>query len=225
MPCRPVTPAVSPVPLSWMRSYPLPKSVCQVRSNYWNEKCQTKYGSRKVWNYELDHLYGHRTCETPTSNENCRNSCIINLSVSSLPRLENWLHEEQALAYRISWETYTPYACDSGMLLQVYGKLTMAKLKSSRLTYNWVVNFPPASMFNKTSKYEAEVDYSVVYFISSSLRYIESIYEWNRSLLMDKTSLIYLNVEGHSKRYLPVDSICTSLFCVGGFQNKANYRQ
>jgi hypothetical protein len=58
-----------PVPLSWMRSYPLSKSVCQVRSNYWNEKCQTTYGSRKVCNYELDHCNGHRTCETPTSNE------------------------------------------------------------------------------------------------------------------------------------------------------------
>jgi hypothetical protein len=69
IPCRLVAPAVSPVPLSWMRSYPLSKSVCQVRSNYWNEKCQTTYGSRKVCNYELDHCNGHRTCEMPTSNE------------------------------------------------------------------------------------------------------------------------------------------------------------
>jgi hypothetical protein len=37
--------------------------------NYWNEKCQTTYGSMKVCNYELDHCNGHRTCETPTSNE------------------------------------------------------------------------------------------------------------------------------------------------------------
>jgi hypothetical protein len=54
-------------------------------------------------------------------------------------------------------------------------------------------------MFNKTSKYEAEVDDSVVSFISSSLGYIESTHEWNRSLLMDETSLIYLNVELKAK--------------------------
>jgi hypothetical protein len=33
-------------------------------------------------------------------------------------------------------EIYIPYAGDSGMLQQVYGKLTMAKLKSFRLSYN-----------------------------------------------------------------------------------------
>jgi hypothetical protein len=68
-PCRPVTPAVSQIPSSWMRSHPLSKSVCQVRSKYWNEKCQTTYGSSKVCNYELDHCNSHRSCETPTSNE------------------------------------------------------------------------------------------------------------------------------------------------------------
>jgi hypothetical protein len=46
--CRPVTSAVSPVSESWMQNYPLLKSVCQVRSNYWYEKCQTTYGSMKV---------------------------------------------------------------------------------------------------------------------------------------------------------------------------------
>jgi hypothetical protein len=43
--------------------------VCQVRSNYWYEKCQTTYGSMKVCNYILDHCNGHRTCETLTLNE------------------------------------------------------------------------------------------------------------------------------------------------------------
>ena len=69
IPCWSVTPAVSPDPSSWMRSYPLSKSVCQAQSNYWYEKCQTTYGSMIVCNYELDHCNGHRTCETPTSNE------------------------------------------------------------------------------------------------------------------------------------------------------------
>jgi hypothetical protein len=45
------------------------KSVCQVRSNYWYEKCQTTYGSMKVCNYKLDHCNGHKTCKTLTSSE------------------------------------------------------------------------------------------------------------------------------------------------------------
>jgi hypothetical protein len=81
------------------------------------------------------------------------------------------------------------------MLLHIYGKMTIAKFKSCSLSYNWVVSFPPASIFNKTFKYEAEVDNSVVYWISSFLGYIESIYEWNVLLLIKKTSLIDLNVE------------------------------
>jgi hypothetical protein len=44
----------------------------------------------------------------------------------------------------------------------------MSKLKSSRLSYNLVVSFLTDSVFNKISKYEAEVDDSVVSLISSS---------------------------------------------------------
>jgi hypothetical protein len=87
----------------------------------------------------------------------CRNSCNINLSVSSLLRLKKWSYVEQALAYPISWEMYTPYAGDSGMLLHIYGKLAMVKLKPSLLSYNWVVSFLSASMFSRTFKYDAEV--------------------------------------------------------------------
>jgi hypothetical protein len=50
-------------------------------------------------------------------------------------------------------------------------------------------------MSNKTSKYEAEVDDSVVSLISSSLGYIESTYEWNWLFLINKTSSMYLNVK------------------------------
>jgi hypothetical protein len=50
-------------------------------------------------------------------------------------------------------------------------------------------------MFNNASKYEAKVDDSVVSFISSSLGYIESTYEWNWWLLIDKTSSMYPSVE------------------------------
>ena len=49
-------------------------------------------------------------------------------------------------------------------------------------------------MFSKTSKYEADIDDSVVSLISSSLGYMELTYELNRSLLIDRTSSIYLNV-------------------------------
>jgi hypothetical protein len=66
--CRSVTPAVNPVPWSWMQSYPLSKSVCQVWSNYWYEKYQKTYGSMNVCNYELHHCNCHSTCEILTSN-------------------------------------------------------------------------------------------------------------------------------------------------------------
>jgi hypothetical protein len=64
----------------------------------------------------------------------------------------------------------------------------MAKLKSSRLSYNWVVTFPSVSIFYRMSKYKAEIDASVVSLISSSLGYMESTYGWNCSFLIDKTS-------------------------------------
>ena len=147
----------------------------------------------EVCNYKLDHCNGHRTCETLTSNETVEIP-VTSTCLSLVLRLKNWSYVEQALAYRISWEMYTPYVGDSGMLLHIYGKLTMVKLKSSCLSYNWVVSFPSASMFSKTSKYEAEKDDSVVSSISSSLGYIESTYEWNWSLLIDRTSSIYFNV-------------------------------
>jgi hypothetical protein len=69
IPCWSITPAVSPVPWSWLRSYPLSKLVCLVRSNYWYEKFQTTYVSMKVCTYKLDHCNDHRTCETLTLNE------------------------------------------------------------------------------------------------------------------------------------------------------------
>jgi hypothetical protein len=88
-----------------MRRYPPSKSVCQVRSNYWYEKCQTTFDSMKVCNC-IDHCNGHRTYETPTSNETaCRYPCNINLSVSSLPRLRKWSYAERALAFQISGTT------------------------------------------------------------------------------------------------------------------------
>ena len=51
------------------------------------------------------------------------------------------------------------------------------------------------SMFNNISKYEEDTEDSVVSFIASSLGYIESTYEWKSSLLIDKMSSVYRNVE------------------------------
>ena len=62
--------------------------------------------------------------------------CNINLFVSSLPRFEKPSYAKHALAYRINWEIYTLEAGESGMLLHRKGKLTIAKLKSSRLSYS-----------------------------------------------------------------------------------------
>jgi hypothetical protein len=68
-----------PIPWSCMRRYPLSKSVYQVLSNYWYEKCQTTYGSMKVFSYKLDHCNGHRTCENADFKQDCRDPCNINL--------------------------------------------------------------------------------------------------------------------------------------------------
>jgi hypothetical protein len=67
--CWSINPAVNPITWSWMRTCPLSKSVCQVRSNYWYEKCHRTYGAMKVCNYKLDHCNGHRTCESLASIE------------------------------------------------------------------------------------------------------------------------------------------------------------
>jgi hypothetical protein len=96
---------------------------------------------------------------------------------------------EQTLAYRISWEIYTPYTGDSGMLLHTYGK----KLKSSCLSYNWVVSFPTASMFNKTSKYEAEVGDSVV-SLKTSLRFEVGSWQYDLTKLFEKAVSLYSQV-------------------------------
>jgi hypothetical protein len=138
-----------------------------------NNVRQHNYGSMKICNYELDHCNGHRTCKSLTSiKQDCRNSYKFNSSVSSLLRLKNWSYAEQALAYQISGEICTSYAGESGMLLHVYGKLEVAKLKSSCLSYNWVNGFLPASVFNKVSKYKAMIDDFEVSLISSSLGYM-----------------------------------------------------
>jgi hypothetical protein len=129
-------------------------SISQMHFVQPGQKCQTIYGSMKVCNYKLDHCNGHRTCETLTSNDTVDIPVISTcLSVvypdSKTDCMQSRpLHIESVEGYTCR-NVYMPYAGESGMLIHVYRKLTMAKLKSSRLSYNWVVSFPPASMFNK----------------------------------------------------------------------------
>jgi hypothetical protein len=54
------------------------------------------------------------------------------------------------------------------MLLHRKGNLTVAKSKSSRLSYSEVVSLPLASIFSKISRYDADLSDSVESFISSS---------------------------------------------------------
>jgi hypothetical protein len=53
------------------------------------------------------------------------------------------------------------------MLLHRKGKLTIAKSKSSRLSYSVVVRLPLKSILSKISRYEADLSDSVVSVISS----------------------------------------------------------
>ena len=59
------------------------------------------------------------------------------------------------------------------MLLRRKGKLTIAKSKSSRLSYSEVVSLPLESILSKISTYEADLSDYVVSFISSSSGYIK----------------------------------------------------
>ena len=79
-------------------------------------------------------------------------------------------YKAHALAYRIGLETNMPYAGEAGILPQRKGKLTMGKLKSSRLSYtcNLVKRFPELSISRRQSKYEVDFVHSVVSLISSS---------------------------------------------------------
>ena len=62
-----------------------------------------------------------------------------------------------------------PYAGEAGILPQRKGKLTMGKLRSSRLSYSLVESFPELSILRRQSKYEEDFMDSVVSLISSSL--------------------------------------------------------
>ena len=68
----------------------------------------------------------------------------------------------------MSCDTKTPYADDGGILLHKNGKFVVRNLKSSLLSYIFVDKFPLLSVSRSKSKYEVELEDSVVCFISSS---------------------------------------------------------
>jgi hypothetical protein len=122
---------------------------------YWEEKCRTTFSLVIVCNCRLDHCNGHKTCEKLIINES--EEILVTSTCLSVAYPD--LKTDQVLAYQISREIYTPYADETGMLIHMYVKLTMTKLTSSRLSYNWVVSLPPVFIFNRISKYIAEVSY------------------------------------------------------------------
>jgi hypothetical protein len=74
-------------------------------------------------------------------------------------------------------------------------KFLMKQKKQCQIeTFGWGLSDLVSLLVCNKSKYEADVEHSVMSWISSSLGYVESTYQWN-SLLIDKTSLIYRNVE------------------------------
>jgi hypothetical protein len=81
-------------------------------------------------------------------NEIHYNPATSTFFVCSLPRLEKSSFAKQALAYRINMEIhiYTPQAGESGILLYRKGNLTIAKSKSSRLSYSVFVSLPLESV-------------------------------------------------------------------------------
>jgi hypothetical protein len=116
IPCWSITPAVSPVLWSWMRSY-------QVRSYYWYEKCQTTYGSMKVCNYKLDHCNGHRTCDTNIARRECINCNATQCFLVLYHRLQNYYLCKSTIYYRIRHSFWRIYWCvSSGYLITTWIK-------------------------------------------------------------------------------------------------------
>jgi len=97
------------------------------------------------------------------------NPCFSSFLVGNNPL--SWIswYEPQALEYRIIWDINTQYADPAGMLLQINGKFTMGKLKSSPLLSSYVLNRPSLSISGCMSRYEADLYVYMVTFISSSM--------------------------------------------------------
>ena len=95
------------------------------------------------------------------------NPCLISLFVSSLCLLTKLEYVWHILLILMSCETYTPYVGLAGMLLHMYGKLTILKSKLSLLS-NTSVTYLPPQMLTLISRYEKLVSDSVVFLSVSS---------------------------------------------------------
>jgi hypothetical protein len=81
---------------------------------------------------------------------------------------------------------YTPYAGAAGMLLHIYGKFTMEKLK---LKVSFLTN-PQYPISRCMSRYEADLSVYVISFILSSMGYMRSTKSPNLDLFSERTSSI-----------------------------------
>ena len=96
-----------------------------------------------------------------------QNPCLISLFVSSLWLLTKLEYVWHILLILMSCETYTPYVGLAGMLLHMYGKLTILKLNLSLLS-NTSVTYIPPQMLIPISRYDKLVSDSVVFLSVSS---------------------------------------------------------
>jgi hypothetical protein len=87
------------------------------------------------------------------------------------------------------------YAGEAGILLHIFGKFMILKLKSSRLSYFLVLSWPLSSNSRYMSKNDGYEAVYVVSLTSSSGGYINVRNSANLELLIDNTSSIYLYVK------------------------------
>jgi hypothetical protein len=109
------------------------------------------------------------------------------LSVSSLLRLKNWWYVEQALAYRISWEMYTPYAGDSGMLLHINGNLyrmSTSIITFKKIKWGFTDHWKLYSIYFFNRFQQGDTHSSPLFEETWTQRYqVELVHHWKVSLL------------------------------------------
>jgi hypothetical protein len=128
-------------------------------------------GGTYLWSFVIQIFHNGQPSHFRSDDFNLTNrkTWFSSFLVSSNPLSRKSWWERQALEYRINWEIYTPYAGAAGLLLHINGKFTMEKLKSSLLSYSFILNHPSLSISRCRSRYEADLSVSVVSFISSSM--------------------------------------------------------
>ena len=90
---------------------------------------------------------------------------------------------------------YIPCAGAAEMLLYKNGKFTIEKLKSSLLSYRFVINRPSLSTSMCRSRYEVDLSVYLIFYILSSMGQMRSTKSPNLELFGEKTSSIQRNVK------------------------------